>query len=129
VGWIDYRDYAIIGTDIYAGLLDASGPGVMVNPQGSNGEAICQAPFDQYQLSMDNVFYGTVPYEHTVFVWRHYTGQEYDIWYQEVDLTIWLPMLAPDGWPVTEARGDQVLPQASRARVRVAGRSSSADTE
>jgi hypothetical protein len=114
VGWIDYRDYAIIGTDIYAGLLDASGPGVMVNPQGSNGEAICQAPFDQYQLSMDNVFYGTVPYEHTVFVWRHYTGQEYDIWYQEVDLTIWLPMLAPDGWPVTEARGDQVLPQASR---------------
>jgi hypothetical protein len=114
VGWEDNRDQQTNGMDIYAGLLDATGPGVMVNPLGTNGEPICQLPYDQTQLAMDNVFANSVINENTVFAWKHHTGTEMDIWYQEVNLPSWTYQQQPDGWPVTEARGDQVLPQASR---------------
>ncbi|MCZ7557954.1 MAG: T9SS type A sorting domain-containing protein [Bacteroidia bacterium] len=114
VGWEDSRDQQATGVDIYAGLLDARGPGVMVNPLGTNGDPICQLPYDQTQLAMDNLLASSVINENTVFAWKHHTGTEMDIWYQEVNLPSWTYQQQLNGWPVTEARGDQVLPQASR---------------
>ncbi|HOJ05895.1 MAG TPA: hypothetical protein PK916_18005, partial [Bacteroidota bacterium] len=114
VGWEDGRDAAATGVDIYAGLLDAQGPGIMVNPQGTSGDPITQDPNDQDQLAMDNVIVNSSVNEYTVFAWRHFTGTEWNIHYQEVNLPAWVYQQQLNGWPVTEAKGDQVQPQCAR---------------
>ncbi|MFZ1728764.1 MAG: hypothetical protein WBQ23_14720 [Bacteroidota bacterium] len=114
VGWLDYRNYAQSGIDIYGGLIDARAPGMMMNPAGPAGEPICVLPYDQTQLSMDNVKYNSHTSEQTVFVWTHPTGVGLDIREQKIALPPWIESWPVNGWPVTEAKSDQVLPQANR---------------
>jgi hypothetical protein len=114
VGWLDYRDYAQTGIDIYGGLIDARAPGTMVNPQGPAGEPVCVLPLDQKQLSMDNALYNSQTSEQTVFVWTHPTGAGLDIREQKVAIPAWIEAWPTNGWPVTEAKSNQMLPQANR---------------
>jgi hypothetical protein len=114
VGWEDRRDEQQNGVDIYAALIDATPPGLLVNPQGVNGDPICTLPNDQTELSMDNLDYPQPDQEFTVFVWTHDGADGKDIWYQKILLPQWTQSYPSNGFPVTEAKGDQVLPQANR---------------
>ena len=115
VGWLDYRNAAQTGIDIYGGLLMASAPGMVTNPQGPAGEPVCVLPYDQTDLAMDNTVYTSQLQERTVFVWTHETGAGKDIHFQQIALPAWIEGYVSDGRPVTEAKWDQIRPQASRA--------------
>jgi hypothetical protein len=115
VGWLDYRDAAQTGIDIYGGLLMANAPGTVVNPQGSAGEPVCVLPYDQTDLAMDNTLYTSQFQEQTVFVWTHETGAGKDIRFQQIALPAWIEGYVSNGWPVTEAKWDQIRPQANRS--------------
>ena len=114
VGWLDFRNYGLNGIDIYAGLLDARAPGMMVNPLGPAGEAICTSPLDQTQLSMDNLLQNNHTTEYAVFAWTHDKGASTDIWTQKINLPTWVEFWPTNGWPVTEAKANQILPQVNR---------------
>ena len=114
IGWLDYRNYSMSGIDIYAALLDASGPGILRNPGTSNGDLICGLPGDQYDLSMDNVLVTSPNSERTVFAWTHETSGQSDIWYQDVTLPGWVYNRPLNGWPVSEAKANQQRPQVNR---------------
>ncbi|MCB2206431.1 T9SS type A sorting domain-containing protein [bacterium] len=112
VGWEDYRDYAVNGIDLYGGLIDAITPAV-VNPGAMNGDIISALPYDQTQLSMDNIGLSS-SYDNTVFVWKHFNGVEANIHYQKIYIPGWMLLQPLHGFPVTEAKADQVLPQANK---------------
>jgi hypothetical protein len=114
LGWEDRRNYAPNGIDIYAGLLDANGPGMLINPSAQNGDPVCVMQADQYQLSMDNLGEPIPNIEYTVFCWTHTKGGETDIWYQRIELATWIETRPPNGWPVTEAKAYQIIPQVNR---------------
>lgn len=115
VGWLDYRNAAQTGIDIYGGLLMANAPGMVTNPQGPAGEPVCVLPYDQTDLAMDNVSYTSQSQEQTVFVWTHETGAGKDIRFQQIAMPTWIEGYASNGWPVTEAKWDQIRPQANRS--------------
>lgn len=114
VGWLDYRDYAFNGIDIFAGLIMANAPGMMVNPLGPSGEAICTEPNDQVELSMDNLLVTNPTTEYTVLAWNHDLGASKDIWTQKISLPTWNETWSTNGWPVTQAKSNQILPQVNR---------------
>ncbi|MFZ1730180.1 MAG: hypothetical protein WBQ23_15320 [Bacteroidota bacterium] len=114
VGWLDYRNYALTGIDIYGGLIDARAPGMMMNPAGPAGEPVCMLPYDQTELTMDNLFYNDKNVEYTIFGWTHETGAGKDIWHQKIFLPGWIEQWPVNGWPISEGKSDQILPQANR---------------
>jgi hypothetical protein len=114
VGWLDYRDYALNGIDIYAGLIMANVPGVMINPLGPAGQPVCTEPNDQIELSMDNLFVSNAITEYTVFAWNHDLGAFTDIWTQKISLPTWIESWPTNGWPVTQAKNNQLIPQVNR---------------
>lgn len=114
IGWEDRRNVQQGGVDIYAALVDATSPGALVNPQGISGEPVCTLPYDQTQLSMDNLYHANTGQEYSIFVWTHQTATGRDIRFQKVMLPAWMEMYQPDGKEVTGAKSDQILPQANR---------------
>ncbi|MCB2206434.1 T9SS type A sorting domain-containing protein [bacterium] len=108
IAWEDLRDAQQNGVDIYAAVLDARG-GSLVNPYGSVGEAIAYATDDEEQPAID-----MVPSSSDVFIaWRRHDSSlgADDIHYQEIEVESWYFGKAAGGWPVTEAKNDQNLPQ------------------
>jgi hypothetical protein len=112
VGWEDLRNLPQSGVDLYAGLIDAIAPG-LVNPGLVNGDVICAQRLDQTQLSMDNIGISSL-YDQTVFVWKHDLGLESNIHYQKIEVPVWTLARPVHGFPVTEAKADQILPQANK---------------
>ncbi|MBE0642486.1 MAG: hypothetical protein IH600_00220, partial [Bacteroidetes bacterium] len=60
------------------------------------------------------LFYNDKNNEYTIFAWTHPTAAGKDIRYQKIALPAWIEQWPAGGWPVTEAKSDQILPQANR---------------
>jgi len=112
IAWEDFRDFQVTASDIYAGQLDARSL-VITNPSGPAGEMITQAGTVQDQVAMDMIPNSSIAY----IAWRHakVNPNETDIHYQEVDVRWWQYGRPLGGWPVTEAKDDQQLPQVAGA--------------
>jgi hypothetical protein len=111
--WEDLRDVQTTGVDIYGATLDARFL-MLVNPSGPVGEVISQNPGAQTNPALDHIGTSDV----LNIAWEHpgpgggvYANS--DIHHQKVTIPSWFIHRPMNGWPVTEAKGDQVLPEVS----------------
>lgn len=113
VVWQDLRDVQTSGIDLYGGTLDARFI-ALANPSGSAGELVCALGSDQTEHALDHINGG----DEVNIAWRTpgaYQGgyPNADIHHQKVTIPSWSFQRPYNGWPVTEAKGDQILPEVS----------------
>jgi hypothetical protein len=111
VAWEDMRDTLTTGIDLYGATLNARFIG-LDNPSGSTGEAISQLPGLQTNPAIDHIGASN----DLNIAWEHpspYVGQSpnSDIHHQRAWIPSWYYLRATNGWPVTEAKSDQVTPE------------------
>ncbi|MCZ7556254.1 MAG: T9SS type A sorting domain-containing protein [Bacteroidia bacterium] len=113
VVWQDLRDAQTSGIDLYGGTFDTRFI-TLANPSGSAGELVCALGGDQTEHALDHINGG----DEVNIAWRtpgQYQGgyANADIHHQKATIPSWSFQRPYNGWPVTEAKGDQVLPEVS----------------
>jgi hypothetical protein len=117
VAWEDMRTG---NSSVYAAMIEL-GPGpsfssTIITPNTLQGELIsAETDIDLTQIAMDNVAESDSGHSRVYIGWRRpvTSVQESDIHYQSVYIPDWLFDKQTNGWPVTQAKGEQNLPQVS----------------
>lgn len=104
-----------ISASVFASLFDVLTMNI-TSPNGLSGELISLQANNLDQISIDSRSY--LNYSETFIVWRVDYGlqglnYESDIYYQGISIPSWQYLKPVNGWPVTTAKGQQSLPQAS----------------
>ncbi|HOJ05864.1 MAG TPA: T9SS type A sorting domain-containing protein, partial [Bacteroidota bacterium] len=112
IAWEDLRDEPLTATDVYAACIDARFV-QLVNPGGNGGDPICQSYFDQTEVAIEQLWGGS----NAVIAWTTPESggamNNIDVHYQMVDVRNWQLDKPVNGWPVVEAKGEQIRPEIS----------------